>query len=85
MNGIYGVGFIRTILKQTEMSDQRTRRCTPGQKYRRYTFAVMNPTCLLGLLQKYHHQRVTESEAEEILDVMCQTHLTFEYIPSTSS
>lgn len=24
MNGIYGVGFRRTILKQTEMSDQRT-------------------------------------------------------------
>jgi len=33
MNGIYGVGFIRTTLKQIEMSDQRTtttQKCTLG-------------------------------------------------------
>lgn len=83
MNGIYGVGFTRTIFYQTEMPAGSTHECTPRQKHWRYTLqygSYVPP----GSRQKYQ-QSVTKSGLEEVLDVTVNPYLTCEYIPSPSS
>lgn len=84
MNGIYGAGFTRTIFNQIEIPDGSTHECMPGQKRRRYTLkygSYVSPASR----QKYHHQRVTKSGVEEVLDVIVNPYLTCEYIPSPPS
>lgn len=61
MNGIYGVGFIRTMLKPTDTSDGRRRhKCRPRQNSRKYTFAVriLGASCAsAGVPPKRHRTR----------------------------